>query len=158
MNGTARGFTLIELLVALAVLGVLATVATPALQVVQQRRQENELRTALSDIRRALDDYKRAGEDGRIARRAGASGYPPTLDALVEGVPDQRDPKRGKLYFLRRLPRDPFSTDPGAGAAQTWGKRSYASEPADPHEGDDVYDVYSTSGRIGLNGVEYRSW
>jgi general secretion pathway protein G len=158
VNGTARGFTLIELLVALAVLGVLATVAAPALQVVQQRRQENELRTALSDIRRALDDYKRAGDDGRIGRRAGASGYPPTLEALVEGLPDQRDPKRGKIYFLRRLPRDPFNTDRGASAAQTWGKRSYASEPADPREGDDVYDVYSTSGRIGLNGEEYRSW
>jgi general secretion pathway protein G len=158
VNVRGRGFTLIELLVALAVMGVLATVAAPALQVVQQRRQEQELRNALSDIRRALDDYKRAGDDGRIGRRAGASGYPPSLEVLVEGVPDQRDPKHGKMYFLRRLPRDPFYTVPGASPAQTWGKRSYASEPADPREGDDVYDVYSTSARVGLNGLEYRSW
>ena len=155
---TTRGFTLIELLVTLAILAVLASAATPALQVIQQRRQEQQLRSALSEIRHAIDDYKRAGDEGRIPRAAGIPGYPPTLEVLVAGVPDQRNPKRTKLYFLRRVPRDPFADDTAASAADTWGKRSYASEPTDPREGDDIYDVYSYSERVGLNGVTYRLW
>ena len=154
----AQGVTLIELLVTLAILAVLASAAAPVLQTVQQRRQELQLRAALGEIRRALDDYKRATDEGRIARPAGLAGYPATLDVLVAGVVDQRDPKHAKMYFLRRVPRDPFAEPSPVSDAASWGLRSYSSEPAAPREGDDVYDVYSTSVRIGLNGVEYRQW
>lgn len=152
------GFTLIELLVTLAILGVLASVALPVAQVALQRSQEQELRRALREIRSGIDAYKRASDEGRVPRPVGSSGYPKDLDILVEGIPDQRDPKHNKIYFMRRIPHDPMNPPANAADAPVWGKRSYASEASDPQEGDDVYDVYSTSTRTGLNSIPYRQW
>jgi general secretion pathway protein G len=154
----ARGFTLIELLVTLTILALLATLVVPVTQVALQRKQEQELRRALRDIRGAIDAYKKAYDEGRVARSLNSTGYPKSLEVLVDGVPDLRNPKRAKIFFLRRIPRDPFSSDPQLEAVQTWGKRSYASEAAEPQEGEDVYDVYSISDRLGLNDIPYKKW
>jgi general secretion pathway protein G len=147
----ARGFTLIELLITVAIVALLASIAAPLAEVSVQRGKEKELRQALREIRSAIDAYKRAGDDGVIERAADASGYPPSLATLVEGVPDKRKPDAPKVYFLRRVPADPMG-------GEEWGLRSYASPADAPQPGKDVYDVYSKSDDTGLNGVPYRQW
>ena len=153
-----RGFTLIELMVTLAILALLASVAVPFGQLTYQRQQETELRRALIQVRSAIDAYRQAVKEGRIDSAADASGYPPNLDALWKGVADKTRPDASRLYFLRRIPRDPFFPDASAPAAETWGLRSYKSPPDAPAAGEDVYDVYSLSTRTGLNGIAYREW
>jgi general secretion pathway protein G len=95
---------------------------------------------------------------GHIARAVGNSGYPLNLDALVDGVPDVQSPSNEKLFFLRRLPRDPFASSEIVNAADTWGLRSYDSTAQAPKDGKDVFDVYSKSNEIGMNGIPYRQW
>ena len=154
----ARGFTLIELVITLAIIGLLATAAMPLAQLVAQREKEADLRTALRDIRTAIDAYRVAAQTGHIKQELGASGYPPDLKSLYAGVEDVSSEKKVNLYFLRRVPRDPFFPDANVAAEETWGLRSYQSPPEDPQPGDDVFDVYSQSGSKGLNGIPYREW
>ncbi|TJZ78782.1 type II secretion system protein [Chitiniphilus eburneus] len=153
-----RGFTLIELMVTLTILAVLASVALPLSQVAATRSREDDLRRALWQIRSAIDAYKQAADEGRIQKSLDETGYPPTLAALTDGVKDVKDPTGRSIYFLRRMPRDPFCDCPSKDNMQTWGLRSYASPPDSPAEGRDVYDVYTLSTSTGLNGVPYRDW
>lgn len=152
------GFSLIELLVVVAIISVLAVIGLPLSELAHKRMQEEELRQSLRDIRSALDAYKKAVDMGHIARAVGASGYPPNLNALVDGVPDVQSPRSDKLFFLRRLPRDPFASNDIENPADTWGLRSYDSTAQAPKEGKDVYDVYSKSSGVGMSGVPYRQW
>lgn len=152
------GFSFIELLASAAIIGLLASIAVPVVQTSVKREKERDLRIALRDIRQGIDAYKQAGVAGRIAVLQDQSGYPPSLAALTEGVDDASKPEHPKLYFLRRIPRDPFFPDPSVKAADTWGKRSFASPADQPEEGNDVFDVYSRSPQTGLNSVPYREW
>jgi general secretion pathway protein G len=154
----ARGFTFIELMLTLALLAVMATVAMPMVQMAHQRRQEQQLAESLREIRQAIDAYRRAVDQGRITIKAGDSGFPPTLQTLVDGVVDERSATRQRIFFLRRLPRDPLATDPEVSAEDTWAKRSHESPADDPREGKDVFDVYSRASGKGLNGIPYRQW
>ena len=146
-----HGFTFIELMITVAIVALLASVALPLAEVSYQRNREQDLRHALREIRTAIDAYKKAADEGAIERKADQSGYPPTLAALVDGVEDKRKTDGSRIYFLRRVPADPVS-------GEEWGLRSYASPATEPQPGKDVYDVYSRSQEMGLNGIAYREW
>ena len=153
-----RGFTLIELLITVAILAMLAGGAMTFADLAVQRSHEQELRSALRQIREGIDAYKLAADANRVKKSADESGYPPDLDALWRGVPDLSDPHREKkLYFMRRLPRDPLA-DPSLPAEATWGLRSHDSDADNPQPGRDVFDVYSLSPRLSLGGRPYREW
>ena len=128
--------------------------AAPLAEMATQRQKEQALRDALWEIRGALDRYKLAVDTGQIAREPGGSGYPPNLAVLVSGV---RNAQGQTMYFLRRMPRDPFSPAE-VPAEATWALRAYESPPEAPRPGSDVYDVASRSERVGGNGVPLKDW
>lgn len=153
----AKGFTLIEMVVVVLIVSILASAAMPLMSLHKRRTQEAELRDNLRTIRRAIDSYKQAWEAGKLEKKADETGYPPSLRVLVEGVKDVTQPDGRKIYFLRRLPRDPLAAA-DVPAEDTWGLRSYESPPDAPAPGDDVFDVYSQAPGNGLDGTPYRQW
>jgi general secretion pathway protein G len=152
----SKGFTLVELLVTLALLALLVTSASPVVQLNSKREKERELKRALWQIRDALDDYKDAVDQGLIKKTADGSGYPPNLRILVTGVENAQDPKKKRMFFLRRIPRDPFAADATLTNAQTWRIRAYDGSVDEMAQ--DVYDVASRSGAIGINQQPYSEW
>ncbi|MBI2276140.1 MAG: type II secretion system protein [Dechloromonas sp.] len=151
------GFSLIEVVITVAIIGILASVAAPLTETVVRRGKEQELKQALMTLRNAIDAYKEAVDSGRVERSIDDSGYPKSLDALVAGVTDRQSPSGARIYFLRRIPRDPLA-DPAQPAGKSWGLRSYDSPPDAPREGKDVFDVYSLAAGQGLDGTPYREW
>lgn len=153
----SRGFTLIEMLVVLALVGILAMSVRPVLELTVQRQKEFALREALRTLRQAIDAYKRAADSGVIMLGPDVTGYPPNLNVLVAGIPDAKSPMGKKIYFLRRIPRDPFASS-SLTANETWGIRSYGSPPDAPRYDRDVYDVYSRAAGRALDGSLYADW
>jgi general secretion pathway protein G len=152
---TERGFTYFELLATIMILMILATAILPTAKVLRKRQKEIELRRELRIMRTAIDGYKRAVSAGQIGGtdvKVGSEGYPPDLDVLVKGV-SQVGKIDVKLKFLRRLPFDPMT-----GKAE-WGKRCYQDDPDDTSWcGENVWDVYSLSAGVGLDGTKYKEW
>ncbi len=158
-----KGFTLIELIVTVAIVGILASATMPLLKMSVQRSKETELKQNLRTVRQAIDAYKQAVDEGKIKKSADRLGYPPDLQTLVDGVQNIKSPNKQKLFFLRKIPLDPMMSieaTPGVtlDASEIWGLRSSDSPPGAPSAGQDVFDVYSLSEGVGLNGVPYAQW
>lgn len=152
-----RGLTLLEILIAMAILGVLATAILPMAEVTVTRTKELELHRSLRLIRTAIDEYKadydKAKAGHKIITSIDETGYPKSLDELVEGK-DWGDLYPYPRKYLRRIPKDPFDT-----SGEGWGLRSYTDAPdSTVWGGQDVYDVYSQSSAIGLDGTAYNTW
>lgn len=146
------GFTIAEMVMVAAVLAILAAAVIPLVHTTSKRTKEAELRAALREMRYAIDEYKRYSDAGLLPVDLGTDGYPAELEILVEGV-DIVGQVDKKARFLRRIPVDPMT-----GEAE-WGLRSYQDEPdSTSWGGENVYDVYSLSRGVGLNGVPYEEW
>jgi general secretion pathway protein G len=151
-RSSQRGFTLIEMVLVATVLAILASVSLPVAKFAHKRGKEMELRHDLRTMRYAIDEFKRLSDLGLIPIDFGTDGYPADLEILVEGV-DLVGQVDKQKRFLRRIPVDPMT-----GEAE-WGLRSIQDDPdSDSWSGENVYDVYSLSEGVGMNGIPYSEW
>ncbi len=148
-QSSSRGFTLIELIIGVTILSILCGLAVPLAAHAVKREKERVLRTNLRQIREAIDRYEEGSAAGKFFK-APSSGYPPNLDALVNGVELQNG---YKLRFLREIPVDPMTGN------RDWGIHSMEDDPeSDSWNGEQVWDVYSRAEGIALDGTRYRDW
>lgn len=149
------GFSFIELVIATAVMMVLASAALPLARIQIKRQKEADLRRDLREIRLAIDAYHDAVASGQIGGVSvtGTEGYPPDLETLVNGVARANSQSNSKVRFLRRIPIDPMT-----GQAE-WGMRATGDLPESKSwGGSNVYNVYSKSDGIAINGTKYKDW
>lgn len=152
---SSPGFSFVELVIATAVMMVLASAALPMARVSIKRQKEAELRRDLREIRTAIDAYKDAVTGGVIGGVSvtGTEGYPPDLETLVNGVVRANSASGAKIKFLRRVPIDPMT------GTTEWGLRATGDTPTSRSwGGGNVFDVYSKSEGIALDGSKYRDW
>lgn len=152
------GMTLLELLIATVIILVLASVAMPLSRIGDRRVREIELRQNLRELRNAIDQFKADWDEKKIAHSISdianeETGYPKRLEVLTEGVP-VGDPNQKKIRrYLRRIPKDPLT------GSIEWGTRCYEDEPETFISCNrDVYDVFSQSDEVALDGTKYQSW
>jgi general secretion pathway protein G len=150
LPGRQSGVTLLEMIVVVTILLILMGAAVPVLKVSVRRQREVELRRDLWEMRSAIDRYKDAADKNAFQQKLGSEGYPPDMDTLVNGVEVAGGKK---LRFLRRIPVDPMTGN------TDWGLRSMQDDPqSDSWGGQNVFDVYTKSTGVGLNGTKYKDW
>ncbi|HEX5413726.1 MAG TPA: type II secretion system protein [Terriglobia bacterium] len=151
LPGPGPGFTLVELIAAMTIMLLLTTIALPVAGVIVRRQKEAELKEDLRTMRNAIDRYKDFADSGMIPTEMDTYGYPPTLDTLVKGVPLKGS--KDKYKFLRKIPVDPMT------GTTDWGMRSMQDDPdSQSWGGQDVFDVFSKSQGVGMNGISYAEW
>ena len=161
MRKGSRGLSLIELVITIAILSILASLVMPLTQMTAKRVKELELRRNLRIVRTAIDDFKKsydkAVDEKKILSSLNKSGYPETLQQLVDGY-DFGGLFSYKKKFLRKIPADPFNP-PKAGEEPKWTLRSYTDDPDSTlWGGEDVYDIHSLSTDTAIDGTKYNEW
>jgi general secretion pathway protein G len=148
----------------MAVLLIFTAAAIPMAKNMIQRQKEIELRRALRELRTAIDRYRQLSEtqcinplkltpseecvNGQVVNGC----YPRRLDILVQGVELSTQCGGGlsgrRVKLLREIPVDPMT------GKREWGTRSFQGDEG----GTNVFDVYSKSSRLGLDGTPYKEW
>lgn len=155
-----KGVTFIELLVVVSILAILSALVLPVARYSILRHKEIELRENLRILRNAIDAYHEAavpstpGVTPKIQVKFGTDGWPPTLEALVEGEAIIGDATGKKIRFLRRIPLDPMTN------SYDWGLKSSLDESDSTQwGGQNVWDVYCKSEAVSLDGkTKYKEW
>ena len=148
------GFTVAELITVVAIVGLLAAMVIPVAKFGYRRQKEVELKARLRKVTDAIDRYAELRRAGQIkdATNLTQGEYPKDLDELVKGV-ELIDGK--KVKFLR--PRDLM--DPMTGR-EDWFTRSNTDDfDSTSSDGNNVFDVHSTSTQKSLDGkTRYNEW
>lgn len=125
-----NGFTLIEMMIVMAIIVILISVAIPFYQKAIIRAKETVLHNNLFAMRSAIDEYT---YDKQKA--------PQSLQDLVSAG------------YLHDVPRDPITQDNTSWKIimEDAGQAVSSSEPG-------IFDVSSSSNKIGLDGTHYSDW
>ena len=125
----SAGWTLVELLVVLSLVATLAGMAVASYGTAVTRSREAVLKEDLFRMRDAIDQYF-----------ADRNEYPQGLQSLVTNG------------YIRAIPEDPFT-----GLTTTWQPVLSEYDPSNPVL-PGVFDVYSGSERLALDGSSYAEW
>lgn len=120
------GFTFVELMVVITIIVILITMAIPIYQKSITRAKESVLQNNLSTLRQVIDNYTYDKEKA-----------PQSLQDLVTDG------------YLRAIPIDPMT-----GSANWRTINEDASQSVNQSE-PGIFDVKSTSGKIGTDGIPY---
>jgi general secretion pathway protein G len=152
-----QGVTLVELVCTTAVILTLAALTLPVAGTMVKRQKELEFRQTLRMVREALERFQADSERfpgirTKYLNATNAEGYPEELKWLWEGV-DIGDAAGTTIKYLRRAPLDPLTGE------DEWETRSTRDGPdALFTDGVNIFDIVTTSEKVGLNGVPYKQW
>ena len=130
-----------------------------------KRTREMELRSSLRILRTAIDAFRKDCTPGASTIRLSSDYcksdndyYPESLEILTQPLKLAGAVDKTRKY-LRRIPKDPMVPLDSPDNPNNWGLRSYRDEPDSTQwGGDNVFDVYSKSDAIALDGSKYNTW